>query len=151
MKRAAYLLLGICTLLGGIFASRSGLAASRLVLEGSTVRDTKTGLVWQQTASSTKRDFAGAQAYCSGLGAGWRLPNIRELISIVDDTHLPDFDQMPAIDPLFLPSSTDHDFDFWSSTPTPGSSDSFWYVKFAYGSVLLDGKMTMLKLARCVR
>ncbi|MFN9211302.1 MAG: DUF1566 domain-containing protein, partial [Betaproteobacteria bacterium] len=53
-----------------------------------------------------------ALAYCGGLSLGghrdWRLPNAKELHSIVD------YSRMPAIDPLF--GFSDHLVYLWSST-----------------------------------
>lgn len=61
-----------------------------------TVTDSSTGLVWQQAEPGTM-SWDSALAYCEGLsltGANdWRLPNIKELESLTDDTRI-----SPALD-----------------------------------------------------
>ena len=79
-----------------------------------TVSDAATGLMWQQADDGKTRDWPAALAYCQGLGlAGhgdWRLPNVRELQSIVDYRR-----PAPALDPRYL-RQRDPDGWFWSST-----------------------------------
>jgi hypothetical protein len=54
------------------------------VLDGGLVRDRLTGLVWQQGGSATEMTWADAQSYCAASGAGFRLPTLKELDSIMD-------------------------------------------------------------------
>jgi hypothetical protein len=79
-----------------------------------TVSDAATGLMWQQTDDGAARDWPAALAYCEGLElAGrrdWRLPNARELQSIVDYSR-----PAPALDTRYL-GQRDPDGWFWSST-----------------------------------
>ena len=117
-----------------------------------TITDNATGLMWQQADSGTGMDWENALAYAeTSTLAGhndWRLPNIRELQSIVDYTHSPsagdEANLGPAIDTDFfqiteLPSSTtnystDYGY-FWSSTSAYFGTQSpeyyyAWYVAF---------------------
>jgi hypothetical protein len=93
----------------------------------STVTDTKTGLVWQQSTSSQKKNWEDALGLCEGLTLGlqsdWRLPNIKELGSIVD-TSVRD----PAIDETAFPNTMSERY--WSST-TWGSSNAHNFYFFA--------------------
>ena len=103
-----------------------------------TVTDHCTGLMWQKDTAdvnedgrSNDRDFitwCGALAYCEGLSfAGhddWRLPNVRELQSILDYGRL-----SPSIDPVFGTVRY-----CWSSTSTPDSGHP-WVVDFGVGRV----------------
>jgi len=77
-----------------------------------TITDRATGLTWQQGDSGSTLDWEGALATCEALDlAGhhdWRLPNTKELQTIVDYTRI------PAIDPVF--SMTDPSSWFWTST-----------------------------------
>lgn len=74
-----------------------------------TVTDLATGLMWQKADDGNARSWEAALAYADGLIlAGyddWRLPNAKELQSIVDYTHAPDATDPdlrgPAIDTLF--------------------------------------------------
>ena len=64
-----------------------------------TVLDQATQLIWQQADDGQARAWPDALAYCAGLSlAGrtdWRLPNAKELQSIID------YSRRPAIDPVF--------------------------------------------------
>jgi hypothetical protein len=87
---------------------------------------------------STDQDvlqWCDALSYCEGLSfAGhddWRLPNVRELQSIVDYGR-----SIPSIEPGFGASSGW----YWSSTRFAGNPDGAWYVDFGYGRVGLGGK-----------
>jgi hypothetical protein len=70
-----------------------------------TVSDLATGLTWMQADSGRKLDWGQALAYCESLSfAGhddWRLPNAKELHSIVDYKRSPSATGSAAIDPVF--------------------------------------------------
>lgn len=70
-----------------------------------TVTDLATGLMWAQADSGRSCDWRGALGYARDLIlAGhddWRLPNAKELQSIVDYARAPDVTSSPAIDPVF--------------------------------------------------
>lgn len=107
-----------------------------------TVSDNATGLMWEQDDHAST-GWANAVATCEGLSlAGrtdWRLPNVKELHSIVDYTRSPDGDGTAAIDPVFNATSftneggeTDWGY-YWSSTTHAnylGFGDSAAYVAF---------------------
>ncbi|MEM7183326.1 MAG: DUF1566 domain-containing protein, partial [Spirochaetota bacterium] len=90
-----------------------------------TITDSATGLMWQQEdAQST--DFDNAVSTCENLSlAGytdWRLPNTKELQSIIDYTRSPDTTSSAAIDAKFTATaitneggSTDYMY-YWNST-----------------------------------
>jgi hypothetical protein len=87
-----------------------------------TISDRATGLMWQQGDSGAGMDWEHALAYARGLTlAGhrdWRLPNAKELQSIVDYTRAPAISHSAAISPLFQVTPLDDgDFPyFWTST-----------------------------------
>ena len=108
-----------------------------------TISDSATGLTWMQSDSGTGLDWEGALNYCSSLDyAGiddWRLPNAKELHSIVDYTRSPDTTNSAAIDPIFNTSSITNEAGqsdyptFWSSTThatSEGSVRSGVYIAF---------------------
>jgi hypothetical protein len=114
-----------------------------------TVYDSKSKLTWQQTVSSTLYTLADAKTYCAGVGAslggtGWRVPTIKELLSIGDSSQA----AAPMIDPNAFPSTPAANF--WSSSPLAGSSSYAWYVNFSYPAPLAYG-VSDTHYVRCVR
>ncbi len=111
-----------------------------------TISDQATGLMWQQSDSGdpstgsgqASLDWEGALNYCSNLDYGgyddWRLPNAKELQSIVDYSRSPNTTNSAAIDPIF--DVTEIESWYWSSTThlDHGSRNAV-YVAFgqAYG------------------
>lgn len=108
-----------------------------------TVTDTYAGLVWQQTPDAQARTWSAALAHCEGLTlagyADWRLPDIKELRSLIDDT---------AFDAVTFPGTPQGGY--WSATSRAGSPDFAWYVQFTAGLVYTDLKLSNLYV-RCVR
>lgn len=70
-----------------------------------TISDLATGLMWQQADNGETYDWQGALEYAENLELAahtdWRLPNPKELQSIVDYSRCPDVTNSAAIDPLF--------------------------------------------------
>jgi hypothetical protein len=109
-----------------------------------TVTDTCTGLMWQQNTGDVRGDgrtdpadsvdWCDALSYCQNLSfAGhddWRLPNVRELQSIVDYGR-----GNPSIDPVFSFGFSDLVGGFWSSTSHAGTPVGAWFVSFFHGGV----------------
>jgi hypothetical protein len=98
-------------------------------------------MVWDSTGGSPDAlsacynlDYAGYQ--------DWRLPNLKELISIVDYGRVG-----PAVDPLFTNTVSGS---YWSSTTYAGYTDVAWIVSFNGGSPVNDYK-TGTYYVRCVR
>jgi hypothetical protein len=63
--------------------------AKQYVLSTDTVTDPTTGLVWEKTPPETEATLANADARCKALVLGghtMRLPGVKELASIVDET-----------------------------------------------------------------
>jgi len=93
-----------------------------------TVTDGLTDLIWQQADDGVPRDWPAALAYCNGLTlAGhddWRLPNVKELQSIVDYSR-----PQPAIDTRSF-RQADPAAWFWSSTTHGDQPDHAAYVCF---------------------
>ena len=110
----------------------------------STVTDTKTGLVWQQTSGS-QRNWTSSLTYCEDLTlasqSDWRLPNIKELGSIVD---VSEQRGNPAIDETAFPGTQQY---YWSSTPKGSNVQNF---DFNYGRVANEIKSNSFYV-RCVR
>lgn len=70
-----------------------------------TVSDLATGLMWQKADDGNSYDWEASLAYAEqNTLAGyddWRLPNAKELQSIVDYSRSPQTTNSPAIDPIF--------------------------------------------------
>ena len=100
--------------------------------EDGTITDIATGLMWQQADDGNTRDWENALSYAEDLNlAGyndWRLPNAKELQSIVDYTRAPDITNSAAIDPIFFATT------FNDPDGNPGQYGYYWT-----GSPHLDG------------
>ena len=111
-----------------------------------TVTDNTTGLMWQQTDDDVARNWESALGYCEDLTlAGhtdWRLPDIKELRSIVDNTRY-----NPSIDTTYFPGTKS--WYYWSSSPGALYTDVAWSVYFYYGQVAYVKTDTYY--VRCVR
>jgi len=111
-----------------------------------TVSDVATGLIWERDRSNAT--YATAFTYCQNLSlAGetdWRLPNVKELTSLID--YRSDF---PAIDTrAFI--STNNNASFWSSTEFAGDSSEAFAISIIDGRVEARNKL-VLRRVRCVR
>jgi len=110
-----------------------------------TITDNATGLMWQQTDSDTALTWEAAFEWVQQKNADsylgyndWRLPNVKELQSIVDYTRSPVTTNSAAIDTLFECSQiTDEDGSpnypfYWSSTThnNMNHGDHAAYVSF---------------------
>jgi len=113
----------------------------------ATVTDNATGLTWQQEDDNVQRAWEEAITYCEGLNIAnhqdWRLPNIKELRTIVDLTT-----SSPVIDPIVFPGTNSSRY--WSATTYAEVSVSAWYVNFYEGNVSTYSK-SLTFYVRCVR
>lgn len=112
-----------------------------------TVTDVATGLIWQQQDDAIVRTHAEAIIYCESLNlagvSDWRLPNIKELASIIDYRS-----DSPAIDVVAFPETRQT---YWSATLAASNTDLAWFVFFVGGTVQVILKDTSSLLSRCVR
>jgi Protein of unknown function (DUF1566) len=118
--------------------------------DGAEVTDQKTGLIWRRcvegmtysggtctgTASTFTHEAAllRATAQANSTGVAWRLPNVKELSSILDRSHI-----NPAIDTNVFPATPATGL-FWSSSPCMNGPLIVWYVEFGSGSVFSDAR-----------
>ena len=115
-----------------------------VVLDGGLVRDTLTKLVWQQQASDKTVTWPDAQTFCAPAGADFRLPTVKELLSLVDLRVTPG----PTVNQAAFPSTPPELF--WTSSPSAGSSGSAWTVNFSDGNVAKADQGNSYRV-RCVR
>lgn len=94
--------------------------------EDGTISDLATGLMWQMADDGITKDWEESLNYAEDLSLAsytdWRLPNIKELQSIVDYSKSPSTTDTPAIDDLFVlseikdPNGEKNYGFYWSST-----------------------------------
>jgi hypothetical protein len=139
------------TLASAAFGTSASAPPGRYTISSGTVLDTKTMLTWQQVAPASQYAAVAAATYCSSLtlnGGGWRLPTIKELVSLVDFSVAP---PGPTIDSQAFPNTPGDSF--WSSTPAVYDLNmTGWFVTFNNGAVL--GQSTVspyVYYLRCVR
>ena len=94
---------------------------TQLIWKRCTVGQTWTGTNCEGTADS----FTWGQALAAGTG-GWRLPNIKELLSIVEVSCA-----SPAINAAVFPDTSD--LFFWTSSPYANNNQA-WSVSFTDGN-----------------
>jgi hypothetical protein len=109
-----------------------------------TISDRATGLMWSEADSKTGLNWEAALAWVQAMNAekycgysDWRLPNGKELQSIVDYTRTPTVTDSPAIDRILQTTrlSTGEYPYFWSSTthldgPSDRQGTAAVYVAF---------------------
>lgn len=117
-----------------------------------TVSDKATQLMWQQDDSTKTYNWDDAISYCETASTGgytdWRLPNAKELQSILDYTRSPDTTGSAAIDPLFNATGFTNEAGqkdwgfYWSSTThikSNGLGDAAAYVSFGRALGYMNG------------
>ena len=143
MENGALLFLRLLALVVSLFTMHGAQAALTINNDG-TVTDPTTGLTWMRcsmgqtwdgstctgTPSTYTFDQANALTTAFAGKSDWRMPNIRELQTIVNRSVY-----NPAIDSAAFPNTPDSDF--WSGSPYASSSGSAWGVNFTYGLCLL--------------
>jgi len=111
-----------------------------------TITDHATGLTWTKADSGKGMDWPEALAYAESLelagNSDWRLPNAKELQSIVDYTRSPDTTGSAAIDPVFDTTEIRNEsgkIDFpwyWTSTSHTRTHGADAAVYVAFGRAL---------------
>lgn len=104
-----------------------------------TITDNNTNLIWQKEDDSVERFWEPAIIYCEGLSlagySDWRLPNIKELESITDDS------TDPAINTTYFPNTKYQTISlYWSSTSSLSTATFAWLIDFSKGSTEENNK-----------
>ncbi len=124
------------------------LLGTGLLLAGEMAIDDRTGLTWQDNrfVDSERVTYTQAEKLCKELRLGkhddWRIPTIKELISIIDYKK---YD--PAILDGFSIAESNY---YWSSTQYMGDPDKVWGIDFKDGATDANGKAYDRHI-RCVR
>jgi hypothetical protein len=120
-----------------------------------TISDESTGLMWQKNDNNIGLFWEDALSYCENLKlagySDWRLPNAKELQSIVDYSRCPDVTNSASIDPVFEVSNiineggeVDYPF-YWTSTTHigyPDNGQSAVYISFGRALGYWNGHWT---------
>ncbi|SHO52540.1 Lcl domain-containing protein [Desulfopila aestuarii] len=111
-----------------------------------TITDRATGLMWMQRDSARAMNWEEALQYAASQEfagySDWRLPNAKELQSIVDYTRSPDITLSPAIAPIFestevINEAGNKDFGFyWTSTTHVEGPQPMMAVYIAFGRAM---------------
>ena len=130
-----------------------------------TISDIATGLMWQKADDGESRDWKEALSYSEDLELAkyndWRLPNAKELQSIVDYSRSPQTTNSPAIDPIFETTSIldpngesgQYPF-FWTSTTHLDGTNPYAssvYIAFGEGQGEMNGVLLDVHGAGCQR
>jgi hypothetical protein len=143
--------LSIATLFADGYARcvRNGQHPQRIHVDNGngTITDRTTRLMWQKQDDGGTALWVDAIAACETLSLGgyadWRLPNVKELRSIVDTGTY-----APAITNRYFPNTrTDS---YWSSTTCASSTGGAWRINFWHGEVEISSKGNA-HFVRCVR
>ena len=124
-----------------------------------TVADTRTGLMWDRcargqsgvdcaTGTASTFNWQAALDVAAMIGtykgfSDWRLPNIKELRSLVEECRV-----SPSINEVAFPN-TPASF-FWSGSPDAGIATNAWSVYFNSGAHLRGGRSGNIRV-RLVR
>ncbi len=138
-------------------SGNTGYGKNKLANTGDgTITDSATGLMWSQADSGTGMNWKDALAWVQTKNSmnylgynDWRLPNTKELQSIVDYTRSPDTTGSAAIDPVFNSTRITNeagqpDFPYYWTGTTHGSADGSGtagvYIAFGRAMGYMDGK-----------
>ena len=104
--------------------------SGHFVASPEVVVDSATHLTWQRVASDQTFSQMDAEEHCANLslaGGGWRLPTLKELHTLVDETRV-----RPALDPKVFPNT--QSAHFWTSSRLITFPKYAWAVSFEDGT-----------------
>lgn len=126
---------------------------------GAEVLDSQTNLIWRRcsegmiwsgltcTGTATSYNHENALIYAKSQ-TGWRLPNVKELSSIIDRTAY-----LPSVNNSVFPGTPL--YDYWSTSPFIAPDPAFqgfaWYVNFSNGYANWAFRTYNLPAVRLVR
>jgi hypothetical protein len=131
-----------------------------------TITDGATGLTWSQADSGRGMDWEDALAWVEEKNAenwlgysDWRLPDAKELQSIVDYTRSPDTTSSPAIDPILSCTPITNEAGqpdypwYWTGTTHASSrgGEAAVYVAFGRAVGYMHGQWVDVHGAGCQR
>jgi hypothetical protein len=129
-------------------------AASRFIvltnMNNEAVLDRETGLVWEQSPSTSAFNWEDASLHCIGLSKGgrqgWRLPAIQDLASLIDPAQ-----SNPALPSGHPFSNVSTSEDYWSATTWAAAPTNAFGMFFKIGGLGAFFKSASDFFAWCVR
>lgn len=143
-KYALALVMGLVVPALVVEYSHADAPQGQYTITADTVRDTKSQLTWER--NSGLYTYAEAEAHCKNLNlenATWRVPTMKELLTIVDDTRT-----NPSIDINAFPNTPSTQF--WTSSERVNQPGEYWHVDFYDGGTSSFDPTQTINL-RCVR
>ena len=121
---------------------------TRYDVAAGAARDVRTGLVWQVTPLATAKLQGDAKLACESLVlggvGGWRLPTVRELVSLIDEAR----EVVPLLPSIFQAGPAAR---FWSSTPRAKAPAATYAVDFETANIQAEDSAAQTMSVRCVR
>ncbi|MBI5185618.1 MAG: DUF1566 domain-containing protein, partial [Nitrospinae bacterium] len=108
------------------------------IMTNYTTYDTDGAVTWQKALDFVNGINSGTYSNCGAGKTDWRLPNRKELRSIVDYSK-PTLATFPAL-PTGHPFIHVLIFSFWSGTSYYFSADNAWYVDMGFGDTSYQSK-----------
>ncbi len=112
-----------------------------------TITDNLTQLIWQKVPNTNILTWENAIAYSENLSLAnatdWRLPNVKELQSLNDETK-----SNPSVNTTFF--ATIGSKNYWSSTSLPNQISESWYWNTQFG-ITTYGLKTATNYVICVK
>lgn len=121
---------------------------TRYDVASGAARDVRTGMVWQVTPITTAKLAQDAKLACESLTlggvGGWRLPTVRELASLLDESR----EVVPLLSPPFQAGPVAR---FWSSTPRAKAPAATYVVDFDTADMVPETSTSTPLSVRCAR
>ena len=138
MKQIILIMLGLSSILSADFTRDAN---------NEIVTDNITGLEWQDNTIPSRINWQSAIDQCENLSLGehedWRLPNVKELSSLVEDTKY-----SPSINDIFENTESNG---YWTSTTRSTNTNLAWVVYFSDGKQNGRSYKVHTGSIRCVR
>ncbi len=119
----------------------------RYVVSSGTARDVRTGTTWRTTALATAMKLDDAKAACAAItadGGGWRLPNVRELVTLVDEAR-----EVAPMTPAIFDAGPKARY--WSSTIRANPATAAYAVDMGTANTHQMDFSTEVMAVRCAR
>ncbi|HRI67367.1 MAG TPA: DUF1566 domain-containing protein [Polyangium sp.] len=146
LSLVGWLLVSFTVALFGIRQGHANAPPGRYTVADLTVGDTRTGLVWERQGPAAAQTSANAATYCQNStleNAQWRLPTMKELQTLVDESQ-----SGPSIDVIAFPGTPAGEF--WTSSTVGSFPILNWTINFVDGDTSF-GSGTKTAYVRCVR